>query len=169
MVVTVLLESLSTRTPSVRRSKRAKRRNPISFIWRRSYPHSGGAFAYVVNRLDNTVSILTINATNGALTLVASVATGSELFRIAIDLSGHLASYNLKSNGTSTAAGTAATQGAALSVVLRRNQSGDGQSDTKPNGTSLKLNLAPNLTRWRKLLHLCCTSLLNLFELSISL
>jgi hypothetical protein len=56
----------------------------------------------VVNRLDNTVSILTINATNGALTLVASVATGSELFRIAIDLSGHLASYNLKSNGTST-------------------------------------------------------------------
>jgi DNA-binding beta-propeller fold protein YncE len=113
----------------------------------------------VVNRLDNTVSILTINATNGTLTLVDSVATGSEPFRIAIDLSGQFASYNLKSNGTLTAAGTAATQGAALSVVLRWNQLGDGQSDTKPYGTSLKLNLAPNLTGWRKLLHLCCTSL----------
>jgi 6-phosphogluconolactonase (cycloisomerase 2 family) len=83
----------------------------------------------VVNRLDNTVSMFTTNATNGTLTLVASVATGSQPFRIAIDLSGHFAHvanengasvsiYTLKNNNTLTAADTAATQGAALSVVL---------------------------------------------------
>ena len=88
-----------------------------------------GKFAYVVNRLDKTVSIFTINAGNGTLTLVATVATGSEPFRIAIDSSGHFAYvanenggsvsiYTLKSNGTLPPAGTAATQGAALSVVL---------------------------------------------------
>jgi 6-phosphogluconolactonase len=88
-----------------------------------------GKLAYVVNRLDNTVSMFTINATDGTLTLVATVATGSQPFRIAIDPSGHFAYvanengasvsiYTLKSNGTLTPAGTAATQGAALSVVL---------------------------------------------------
>lgn len=88
-----------------------------------------GKFAYVVNRLDNTVSMFTINAGNGTLTLVATVATGSEPFRMAIDSSGHFAYvanengasvsiYTLQSNGTLTPAGTAATQGAALSVVL---------------------------------------------------
>jgi DNA-binding beta-propeller fold protein YncE len=90
--------------------------------------HSG-KFAYVVSRLDNTVSMLTINATSGTLSLPATAATGSEPFRIAIDPSGHfayVANENgasvsicaLKRDGTLTPAGSAAIQGDALSVAL---------------------------------------------------
>jgi len=86
------------------------------------------AVGHVVNRVDNTVSMFTINATNGTLILVPTVATGSEPFRIAIDPSGHFAyaanengasvSVYTLSNGTLTPAGMAATLGTALSVVL---------------------------------------------------
>ena len=86
--------------------------------------HSG-KFAYVVSRLDNTVSMFTINATSGTLSLPATPATGSEPFRIAIDPSGHFAYvanengasvsiYALESHGTLTPAGSAAIQGDAL-------------------------------------------------------
>jgi DNA-binding beta-propeller fold protein YncE len=128
-----------------------------------------GKFAYAANQDDDTGSMFTISAGSGTLTLVGTAATGSEPFRIAIDSSGHFAYvtnangasvsiYTLKRNGTLTPAGTAATPGAAIGG-FERNQLGVGQSDTKPYGPSLKPNLAPHLTRWRKLLHLCCTSL----------
>jgi 6-phosphogluconolactonase (cycloisomerase 2 family) len=81
MAGVVLLESLFSRTQSVRRSKRASRK--IKAI-----------------QLDNTASMFTINATNGTLSLVAAVATGSAASRLAIDPSGHFA-YVANENGAS--------------------------------------------------------------------
>ena len=133
-----------------------------------------GKFAYVVNRLDNTVSLFTINAGNGTLTLVATVATGSEPFRMAIDSSGHFAYvanengasvsiYTLTGDGTLTPAGAAATQGEALSVVLSgTNWETDNQ--TQAIRPVSQTESRPNLTRWRKLLHLCCTSPWQIFS-----
>jgi 6-phosphogluconolactonase (cycloisomerase 2 family) len=80
-------------------------------------------FAYVVNRLDDTVSMYTINPTTGNLTLNAStanpkgtIATGSEPFCITFDPSGKFvyvtneqsaaSIYTVNSDGALTAAGT---------------------------------------------------------------
>jgi YVTN family beta-propeller protein len=50
-------------------------------------------FAYVVNRQDNTVSMFTIDSSTGNLTpnTPATVATGSQPFRIVVDPSGKFA------------------------------------------------------------------------------
>lgn len=80
-------------------------------------------FAYVTNRSDNTVSMYTIDASTGNLTLNASTANptgtigaGIEPFRIRFDLSGKFvyvtnesspaSIYTVNSDGTLTSAGT---------------------------------------------------------------
>jgi 6-phosphogluconolactonase len=67
-------------------------------------------FAYAVNRLDNTVSMYSINGSNGTLTQSGTVATGTEPFRITFDPSGKfvyvvneqgaVSIYTVNSNGS---------------------------------------------------------------------
>jgi DNA-binding beta-propeller fold protein YncE len=80
-------------------------------------------FAYVVNRLDNTVSMYTIDPDTGDLTLNSSdtnpkaiIATGAEPFRIDFDPTGKFvyvtnegsaaSMYTVNSDGTLTNVGT---------------------------------------------------------------
>lgn len=93
-------------------------------------------FAYVVNRVDNTVSMFTINATTGDLTLNATaanptgtIATGTEPFRIDFDPSGKFvyvtneesaaSVYTVNSDGTLTSAGTTGVATGALSTAFK--------------------------------------------------
>jgi 6-phosphogluconolactonase len=88
-------------------------------------------FAYVVNRQDNTVSMFTIDPTTGSLTpnTPFTIATGQQPFGIVVDPSGGFAYvtnqagntvsiYTLSSNGTLTAAGTAATGSDPIAVAI---------------------------------------------------
>lgn len=92
-------------------------------------------FAYVVNRLDNTVTMYTIDASTGDLTLNATaaypnatIATGTEPFRIDFDPSGKFvyvtneqsaaSIYTVNSDGTLAAAGTTGVASGALSTAF---------------------------------------------------
>jgi len=92
-------------------------------------------FAYVVNRLDNTVSMFTIDPSTGNLTLNASaanptatVATGTEPFRIIFDPTGKFvyvtnensaaSIYTVNSDGTLTNAGATGVAAGALSTAI---------------------------------------------------
>jgi 6-phosphogluconolactonase len=92
-------------------------------------------FAYVVNRLDNTVSMYTIDPNTGNLTLnstatnpTATIATGTEPFRIDFDPTGNFlyvtnegsatSIYTVNSDGTLTNAGTTGVQTGALSTAI---------------------------------------------------
>jgi 6-phosphogluconolactonase len=96
-------------------------------------------FAYVVNRLDNTVSMYTIDPNSGNLTLNSTAAnpsgtigTGTEPFRIDFDPSGKFvyvtnegsaaSIYTVNSNGTLTNAGTTGVASGALSTVFTVSQ-----------------------------------------------
>jgi 6-phosphogluconolactonase (cycloisomerase 2 family) len=90
-------------------------------------------FAYVVNRLDNTLSMYTIDPNTGHLTLnstasnpAATIGAGAEPFRITFDHSGKFlyvvneagpaSVFTVNSDGTLT--GTAETGSAALSIAF---------------------------------------------------
>lgn len=92
-------------------------------------------FAYVVNRLDNTLSMYTIDPSTGNLTLnssatnpTATIATGTEPFRIVFDPTGKFvyvtneqgpaSIYTVNSNGTLTGAGTTGVATGALSTAI---------------------------------------------------
>jgi 6-phosphogluconolactonase len=92
-------------------------------------------FAYVVNRLDNTVSMYTIDPNTGNLTLnstatnpTATIATGTEPFRVDFDPTGNFlyvtnegsaaSIYTVNSDGTLTNAGTAGVPTGALSTAI---------------------------------------------------
>ncbi len=92
-------------------------------------------FAYVVNRLDNTVSMYTIDPNIGNLTLnssatnpTATIATGTEPFRIDFDPTGKFlyvtnegsaaSIYTVNSDGTLTNAGTTGVPTGALSTAI---------------------------------------------------
>lgn len=93
-------------------------------------------FAYVVNRLDNTVSMFTIDPNSGDLTLnstasnpTGTIATGNEPFRIDFDPSGKFlyvtneqsaaSIYTVNSDGTLTSAGTTGVDTGGLSTAFR--------------------------------------------------
>jgi DNA-binding beta-propeller fold protein YncE len=92
-------------------------------------------FAYVVNRLDNTVSMFTIDPNTGNLTLnstasnpTATIATGAEPFRINFDPTGKFvyvtnegsaaSIYTVNSDGTLSNAGTTGVATGALSTAI---------------------------------------------------
>ena len=92
-------------------------------------------FAYVVNRLDNTVSMYAIDPNTGNLTLnstatnpTATIATGTEPFRIDFDPTGKFlyvtnegsaaSIYTVNSDGTLTNAGTTGVPTGALSTAI---------------------------------------------------
>ncbi|HEX4037236.1 MAG TPA: beta-propeller fold lactonase family protein [Acidobacteriaceae bacterium] len=92
-------------------------------------------FAYVVNRLDNTVSMFTIDPTSGSLTLNATaanptgtIAAGTEPFRIAFDRTGKFlyvtneqsaaSVFTVNTDGTLTSAGTTGVAGGGLSMAF---------------------------------------------------
>lgn len=92
-------------------------------------------FAYVVNRLDDTVSMYTIEPNTGNLTLNSStanpsgtIATGTQPFRIDFDRSGKFvyvtneqsaaSIYTVKSDGTLSNAGTTGVAAGALSTAF---------------------------------------------------
>jgi 6-phosphogluconolactonase (cycloisomerase 2 family) len=96
-------------------------------------------FAYVVNRLDNTVSMYTIDPNTGDLTLnataanpAATIATGVEPFRIDFDPSGKFvyvtneqsadSIYTVNSDGTLTSAGATGPVSGGLSTAFRASQ-----------------------------------------------
>jgi YVTN family beta-propeller protein len=76
-------------------------------------------FAYVTNRLDNTLSMYTIDPNTGVLTANGVISTGSKPFHVAFDPSGKflyvvnesslVSVYTMNSNGTLTNAGTTGT------------------------------------------------------------
>jgi 6-phosphogluconolactonase (cycloisomerase 2 family) len=92
-------------------------------------------FAYVINRLDNTVSMFTIDPNTGSLTLnstaadpTATIATGVEPFRIDFDPTGKFvyvtnedsatSIYTVNSDGTLTNAGVTGVATGALSTAI---------------------------------------------------
>jgi 6-phosphogluconolactonase (cycloisomerase 2 family) len=92
-------------------------------------------FAYVVNRLDNSVSMFTIDPTTGSLTLhstaanpTGTIATGTEPFRIDFDPSGKFvyvtneqsaaSIYTVNSDGILTNTGTAGVATGGLSTAM---------------------------------------------------
>lgn len=92
-------------------------------------------FAYVVNRLDNTVSMFTIDPDTGNLTLnstvanpAGTIATGTEPFRIAFDPTGKFvyitneqsaaSIYTVNSDGTLAGAGTTGVTTGGLSTAI---------------------------------------------------
>jgi 6-phosphogluconolactonase len=96
-------------------------------------------FAYVVNRLDNTVSMYTIDPNTGNLSLnatpsnpTATIATGVEPFRIDFDPSGKfvyvtnegsaVSIYTVNSDGTLTSAGTTGVAIGGLSTAIAASQ-----------------------------------------------
>ncbi len=88
-------------------------------------------FAYVVNRIDNTVSMYTIDSGTGNLSPNGTVATGTEPFRIDFDPSGkfvHVTNegsavsiYTVNSNGTLASTGTTGVASGALSIAFTAN------------------------------------------------
>jgi DNA-binding beta-propeller fold protein YncE len=90
-------------------------------------------FAYVVNRIDNTVSMFTIDTLTGNLTPHGVIETGTQPFRIAFDRSGKFlyvvneqglnSVYTINSNGTLKSAGMTVTKPAnSLSAAQDENQ-----------------------------------------------
>ena len=92
-------------------------------------------FAYVVNRLDNTVSMYTIDSSTGNLTLnatatnpTATIPTGTEPFRIDFDPTGKFvyvtneqsatSIYTVNGDGTLTNAGLTGVKTGALSTAI---------------------------------------------------
>ena len=92
-------------------------------------------FAYVVNRLDNSVSMYTINSNTGNLTLnttaanpAGTITTGAEPFRIAFDPTGKFvyvtneqsaaSIYTVNTNGTLTSVGTTGVATGGLSTAI---------------------------------------------------
>ncbi len=92
-------------------------------------------FAYVVNRLDNTVSMYTIDSSTGNLTLnatatnpTATIPTGTEPFRIDFDPTGKFvyvtneqsatSIYTVNGDGTLTSAGLTGVATGALSTAI---------------------------------------------------
>ncbi len=92
-------------------------------------------FAYVVNRLDNTVSMYTIDPTSGNLALnatatnpTATISTGIQPFRISFDASGQFvyvtneqsmtSIYTVNADGTLSNTGTSGTPGFALTTTF---------------------------------------------------
>ncbi len=92
-------------------------------------------YAYVVNRLDNTVSMYKIDQTTGNLALnstvtnpTGTIATGVEPFRIDFDPTGKFvyatneqgpaSIYTVNSDGTLAAAGSTANESGALSIAI---------------------------------------------------
>jgi 6-phosphogluconolactonase len=92
-------------------------------------------FAYVVNRIDNTVSMYTIDPATGNLSLnstptntTGTIATGTEPFRIDFDPSGKFlyvtneqsssSVYTVNSDGTLTAAGATGVESGSLSTAI---------------------------------------------------
>jgi DNA-binding beta-propeller fold protein YncE len=92
-------------------------------------------FAYAVNRLDNTVSMFTIDASTGNLTLnltaanpTGTIATGTEPFRINFDPTGKFvyvtneqsaaSIYTVNSDGTLAAAGMTGVGSGGLSTAI---------------------------------------------------
>jgi 6-phosphogluconolactonase (cycloisomerase 2 family) len=85
-------------------------------------------FAYVVNRLDNTVSMFRIDQTTGNLLPNGTIATGVQPFRIDFDPTGKFvyvtnegsaaSIYTVGSDGTLTAVGTTGTSTGALSIAI---------------------------------------------------
>jgi 6-phosphogluconolactonase (cycloisomerase 2 family) len=92
-------------------------------------------FAYVVNRLDNTVSMYTINPSTGNLTLNSSatnpagtIGTGAEPFRIVFDPTGKfvyvtneesaVSIFTVNTNGTLTSMGTTGVATGGLSTAI---------------------------------------------------
>jgi 6-phosphogluconolactonase len=93
------------------------------------------SFAYVVNRLDNTVSMYRIDTNTGNLTLDSSatnptgtIATGSKPFRIDFDATGKfvyvtneesaVSVYTVNSDGTLTSTGTTGVATGGLSTAI---------------------------------------------------
>ncbi len=96
-------------------------------------------FAYVVNRLDNTVSMYTIDPNSGNLSLnataanpTATIATGTEPFRIGFDPSGKfvyvtnegsaVSIYTVNSDGTLTGVGMTGIATGGLSTAIAVSQ-----------------------------------------------
>jgi 6-phosphogluconolactonase len=86
-------------------------------------------FAYAVNRLDNTISLFSIDPSTGNLTAIGTAGTGGSPFRIGFDPSGKfvyvanessaISIYSFASNGMLTPAGTATTEnGGSLAVAI---------------------------------------------------
>ncbi len=85
-------------------------------------------YAYVVNRLDNTVSMFTIDQTTGNLLPNGTIATGIQPFRINFDPSGKFvyvtnegsaaSIYTVASGGTLTAVGTTGPTTGAFSIAI---------------------------------------------------
>ena len=93
------------------------------------------SFAYVVNRLDNTVSMYTIDANSGNLTLHSTatnpsgtIATGEEPFRIDFDPTGKFvyvtnegsaaSIYTVNGDGTLSNTGATGVGGGSLSTAF---------------------------------------------------
>jgi 6-phosphogluconolactonase len=88
-------------------------------------------FVYVVNRMDNTLSMFTIDSSTGNLTPnnPSVIATEAQPFRVKVDLSGKfvyvtnqagntVSIFTVNTDGTLTSAGTAATGGDPVDVAL---------------------------------------------------
>jgi 6-phosphogluconolactonase len=88
-------------------------------------------FAYVVNRMDNTVSMYTIDSATGNLTPNGTIAAGTEPFRIDFDPSGKfvyvtnegsaVSIYTVNSDGTLASVGTTGSSSGALSIAFTAN------------------------------------------------
>ncbi len=86
------------------------------------------SFAYVVNRLDNTVSMYTIDPNTGNLTPAGIIATGTEPFRIGFDPSGKFvyvtneqsaaSIYTVNSDGTLKNAGATGVVTGGLATAM---------------------------------------------------
>jgi 6-phosphogluconolactonase (cycloisomerase 2 family) len=91
-------------------------------------------YAYVVNRLDNTVSMFRVDQTTGHLLPNGTIATGVDPFRIDFDPTGRFvyvtneqsaaSVYRVNSDGTLTAVGTTGPTTGALSIAITAVQRG---------------------------------------------
>ncbi len=85
-------------------------------------------FAYVTNRLDNTVSMYSIDQTSGGLSQLGTVPVGPQPFQILFDPSGKFlyvvneggpaSIFTVKSNGTLSTVGAGGTGTASLSIAF---------------------------------------------------
>jgi 6-phosphogluconolactonase (cycloisomerase 2 family) len=91
-----------------------------------------GNFLYVVNILSNNVSVFSINAANGALTLVDTTATGTNPVTIVINPAGTFAYVVTANDNTVTAYSINATTGKLTAVP-----SGTAATGLLPRGMAL--------------------------------
>jgi 6-phosphogluconolactonase (cycloisomerase 2 family) len=87
-----------------------------------------GKFAYVVNRIGNSVSMFLIDSGTGDLQPNGTIATGTQPFQMVVDPlgkfayvadeSGAVSIYTLNSDGTLTSSGTATTGGIPVSLAV---------------------------------------------------